>query len=519
MLISRFIKNILRLSLAVIIGLALVSSLPIPAYAADPVDLQLGGEGATSWSIGNIKPGDSGTKTVTLHNAGSKSGSVTIWIGDIVNSEGANPASETGNTSEPGELGNYLVLNLSGNGLSTNLILPAKIDNLPQSASAPNYIRISPLNAGDTISLDWQWELPASTGNDVQGDGLSFTINYLLEEFPQPPSGDEGLFVPTLSGDDSDSANYYLAVNILGTTSTIEIGSDGTFHDSHVLVSPDGSLILEIDRGTKLTSGDNKIPDRLEITLAEESIPLSGGIVISPVYDITAYVHNAVCSQAEFDPPIRVTLNYDSDELPENISSVFIARCDNEQGLSQLESAVSSTAGVSEIIAEINNLNLFAIVAKLAPMAHLPTPANFELSNLTINPDQVQPGQPVTISLTVTNSGSTTGTYELQTRIDGAIITVKEITLDPASSQTVSFEVFNLIAGEHQIEIAGLTRQFSILSPPSPAVKSATPATSIAIDLPLIGLIIAMVIITGSFALSLVKPELILAAARKLTLW
>jgi len=70
MLSSKLAKYGTRLALALIIGLAVVGSLSIPVQAQGPIDLELGGEGGISWSISNIKPGDSGTKTVTLHNAG-----------------------------------------------------------------------------------------------------------------------------------------------------------------------------------------------------------------------------------------------------------------------------------------------------------------------------------------------------------------------------------------------------------------------------------------------------------------
>ncbi|GAI58083.1 unnamed protein product, partial [marine sediment metagenome] len=61
------------------------------------------------------------------------------------------------------------------------IVLPlAIIDNFPQSVSDPNYIRMSPLDAGEEVTLGWEWELPPETGNDAQGDTLSFTINYHL---------------------------------------------------------------------------------------------------------------------------------------------------------------------------------------------------------------------------------------------------------------------------------------------------------------------------------------------------
>ena len=73
-------------------------------------------------------------------------------------------------------------LNLTATGLTTNINLPAIISDLPQSAAAPNGIEIIPLKAGGTINLTWKWELPTQTGNDAQGDSISFTINYLLRE-------------------------------------------------------------------------------------------------------------------------------------------------------------------------------------------------------------------------------------------------------------------------------------------------------------------------------------------------
>jgi hypothetical protein len=167
------------------------SAFSVPAVAADEpptVDLVLGGTGAVPWAIGNVVPGDSGTSTATLRNDGSQAGMVTIWISNISNTEGANPESETGDTAEPGELSSYLTLTASGANLSANFTLPATIDAFPHNVSDTKHIYVNYLPAGGTIDLDWEWRLPPETGNDVQGDILSFTINYMLEELPPLPT-------------------------------------------------------------------------------------------------------------------------------------------------------------------------------------------------------------------------------------------------------------------------------------------------------------------------------------------
>lgn len=185
------------LALVAVFGLAMFSSLAVPVAAATPtVRLVLGGSGATPWAIGAIAPGDTGTKAVTLSNTGFSDGVVTIWISDIVNSEGDNPQSETGNMAEPGELGNYLILNVSGDNLSADFILPARIHELPQGEGDTKHIYLNPLKAFSTLALQWEWRLPPETGDDIQGDVLSFTINYMLEELPGqaalPPSPQGG---------------------------------------------------------------------------------------------------------------------------------------------------------------------------------------------------------------------------------------------------------------------------------------------------------------------------------------
>jgi hypothetical protein len=172
---------------ATVLGLVLLGSLPVPAQAQP--NLVVEGEGATSWAIGGIIPSDSGTKTVTLRNIGDADGQVFIWISDIVSSEGAQPESETGNTDEPGELLENLLFSISSDdpGFNTDLSLPTTLDNFPNAADGTPYITVNPLNAGDEVTITWYWELPFETGNEVQGDLLSFTINYSLEEFPSPP--------------------------------------------------------------------------------------------------------------------------------------------------------------------------------------------------------------------------------------------------------------------------------------------------------------------------------------------
>jgi len=168
----------LKIHSVLIIGLVLSGLFILPAQAKSSViDLDLGGEGAVPWEIKDIKPGDSGIKTIELHNKGSGDGFVTIWISEI---------NETDYGGDGASLDNYLLLNLSGERMETNISMPSTIHEFPQNASDPKYINITRLDSGEVISLDWEWEfqMKETPQNEAQGDQLSFNIHFMLEELP-----------------------------------------------------------------------------------------------------------------------------------------------------------------------------------------------------------------------------------------------------------------------------------------------------------------------------------------------
>ncbi len=626
----------------------MVGSLPTMVQAEDenPVDLELGGEGATSWNIGNIKPGDNGTKVVELHNAGTKPGFVTLWVSDIISSEGLNPESETGNTAEPGELANHLLLDISSNRTSTNLKLPTTIYKLPQSVTSPNYLEIIPLKPGDTANLQWKWSLPTQTDNDAQGDGISFTINYLLRECnitdvsnvvtkegvftekvtircgfgvgkviiekstvgqtkegkpisemwvtpidkePPPPSSkdavaiglldvgphgstfdrpvtitlaydpadlperasEEDLFIATWDEDagkwiglegsavneqnrtvsaqvthfsrftilvsvpppppprrpspppviivkkEAEVIKPVLRVNILGEERTVEVEGNGTLRESLLLTDPSGHFILEVDGGSRIISSDDVPITRMDITKTEESIALPDDTVaLSSIYEVTGYINEIEVASIIFDPSARLTILYDPRDLPENTFPPFIANYTEQKGWVPLESPPDSLFEVGKAKALIRHASLFTALAELA-LPPPPLPAEFKVSNLTINPVRAQLGETVTIRLTIANVGAVTGSYEMYLIINGIVRAVKEIILAGNSIETVSFGVSNLAPGKHQVKVAGLTGEFQIVGA---EVIFPTEAT---IGWLLTDLSVGVVIATGLFALYL----------------
>lgn len=444
-------------------GLVLVAYPPANVRAdTPPIDLKLGGGGATSWNVTNIKPGDSGNKTVTLLNAGTLDGFVTIWISDIVSV----------NTTGPAKFADYLLLNATCQGLETNLSLPVAMKNFPQSPSGFYYVRVNPLRAGDTATLIWKWELPYQTGNDIQGTGISFTINYLLQEPPPPPPPSPSPSQPGGPGEVAEIIEIpspppqVLQWTILDKEGRIKAGADGTVQEAAKLTDTAGNIVIDISQGTRITGVGEMSLERVELTLVKEAIGEltavpANMVLLSPVYKITGYSNGTEVPSINFDPNIIITINYDTGKLPENAFSPFIVNFTRDSSLTRLESPPDAVFELGRAKGVVYHTSYFAVMTEVASPP--PLPAKFVVSNLAISPGQARLGQPVHISIDVANDGAVAGNSQLYLVIDGIVREIKEITVEPGSIVTAEFEVSNLAAGKHNVKIAGLTGEFQII--------------------------------------------------------
>ncbi|MFW6048381.1 MAG: InlB B-repeat-containing protein [Candidatus Natronoplasma sp.] len=100
-----------------------------------------------------------------------------------------------------------------------------------------------------------------------------------------------------------------------------------------------------------------------------------------------------------------------------------------------------------------------------------PKEAEFEVSNLQVEPSEVEPGETVTISVDVENVGDAKGSYDVELKIDGTIEETKTEELEPQQSTSVSFQVTRDTEGTYQVEIDELTDSFDVIEPaPEPII-------------------------------------------------
>ena len=89
---------------------------------------------------------------------------------------------------------------------------------------------------------------------------------------------------------------------------------------------------------------------------------------------------------------------------------------------------------------------------------YIPPGAEFKVSSLIISPTEVNPGQPVTITCTATNTGTEAGDYTVV--LGGDFVAEKTVSLEPGQSAGVSFEVTPAEAKTFHVSVNGLTGSF-----------------------------------------------------------
>jgi len=91
-----------------------------------------------------------------------------------------------------------------------------------------------------------------------------------------------------------------------------------------------------------------------------------------------------------------------------------------------------------------------------------PEPAQFTITGLDVTPEQVPPGQPVTVSAQVTNTGDSEGSCTVNLTVNGQVEQTKTVTLAPEAMETVTFTVTKEAPGSYTVSIGDLTEEFTV---------------------------------------------------------
>lgn len=92
-------------------------------------------------------------------------------------------------------------------------------------------------------------------------------------------------------------------------------------------------------------------------------------------------------------------------------------------------------------------------------------PAAFVVESLTVSPDAPVLGTELTASIKVSNTGDLSGKYTAALKIDGRELKTTEVTLEPGSSETLTFTFSGNTTGNHILDVNGTTKEIKVLKP------------------------------------------------------
>ena len=89
-------------------------------------------------------------------------------------------------------------------------------------------------------------------------------------------------------------------------------------------------------------------------------------------------------------------------------------------------------------------------------------PAEFQVTELTVNPPSILADEAVEISVKVTNVGEASGSYAVNLKIDDIIRETKHVALSGGATLVVTFEVTESYPGTHSVEIDDQSGSFNV---------------------------------------------------------
>jgi len=200
-------------------------------------------------------------------------------------------------------------------------------------------------------------------------------------------------------------------------------------------------------------------------------------------------------SNSSFNPALTLTLKYDEASLPAGVqeSNLYIAYWDGSQWTA-LASTLHDQANI--VTAQVAHFSTFAILGTVG-QTKPPKSASFTVSDLSVMPASVAPGQKVTITATVNNTGESQGSYLVVLKLNGVEEASLEVTLGPAKSTNVTFKTSEVTPGSHTVIVGEKTAGFTVTG----KTQEASPSSSL--PLPIIaagGLIVILLIIIIALA-------------------
>ena len=240
--------------------------------------------------------------------------------------------------------------------------------------------------------------------------------------------------------------------------------SSGKFVVDAAASSADGKVKIEIPKDT---IGKDRNGNRLRfITIKKQEAPADPPANCAFV----CLTYNIGPGDATLEPHGYLVFHYDDADVPAGVAEEDLVLATWQDGAwVELEGCVVNP-DENTITAPVGHFSIFTAMAHTAP-------AEFELTGMNVVPVEVQPDEPVTLSVIVINTGDLTGIYDVVLNINSTAVQDKSVTLKGGESQTVSFTVTRDTGGVYIVNIGILSGSFTVKEPEGKAVAASVDET------------------------------------------
>ena len=267
----------------------------------------------------------------------------------------------------------------------------------------------------------------------------------------------------------------YFTVDFLGKITRVLVSEDLRPLNDVVAYSPDNTHLLEIEAGTGVFYSNGNPATR--ITIRETWAPQ-----LPNNTELVGEALDFAYSGMTLSQPIRLTLGYNVEDLPDGFLSIDTAYYDTDLGWSYLNSEGNQVAGVGSLMSEVNHFTKFAILALVPAEIHsshgtelggspVQGDTSFILSNLTISTSESEYGKYLTyiarhgedaaITIDVTNTGSEGGVYQAVLLLNGVEQDTITINLEAGETRNITFNTTENEPSNYTVQIGGLTGEFN----------------------------------------------------------
>ncbi len=226
--------------------------------------------------------------------------------------------------------------------------------------------------------------------------------------------------------------------------------------------------MLNIYEGVLAQTKDKTVLKAISIVPVDSpATAFAGSRLIGRTYELSP-------QGATFSPAVTLAIFYDPEALPDDIDpdSLSIVFFNPDTNVWEAVPSIHDKAE-SFVSGSIDHFSIFTLSAEqqassvtTAPVA-VEIPDYLAVSDLSVSPGSAAPGQKITISAKVTNSGTSSDEYTVTLKLNGIVEMIRNHVIAANSTVAVSFNVAKNDPGRYVVDVNGTTAAFTINEAPS----------------------------------------------------